>query len=525
MRPHTRHLAFVLCCIVAAAYSVALLHAADKDLSPSETLQMIWPVDDPPGQQVRIVGQYPAGRFGDTLAAGDVNGDGYQDLIVGARSAGSLTFGGGEVYVLLGPFPLDGTTTTQQAGALIIQGDGPGLPQIGFNLDSGDLNGDGYDDVVAGSRYYTYVYLGSAGITSTFPLTVSATAENMALTVLAGDQGFATCDLNGDGYDDLFVETVGKVWGILGRPSFTITQPITIDPRSDPVDIKIAGFEPEGPYYPGSGSLGCGDVDGDGHLDLVVGAPGESPGEGRTAGRVYVIRGSTQFTTGLPITLTVPDQAGAIIEGVDGGFGRDGDMLGLRLAVADVNADGRADLILVAPQGDGPGNLIEGLGDIYLWPGRDLRGQRVSVGATSEWRIYGAETYNHLGMAIAAADFDGDTRPDLLIGCQNCEVQDAPEFNAGTGYLIDVGALQGDHVVTEVARFEIHGSVESAGLGTSVGAIRLDANGRDSIVISSPWETFPPLTPTPDDQAAPGTVFVIPYPFHRRSFLPVVFKR
>ena len=68
MRPHAKHVAFLLCCILAAAYSVALLQAAGPDLALSETPQMIWPVDDPPGQQARIVGQNPDGEFGSSIA-------------------------------------------------------------------------------------------------------------------------------------------------------------------------------------------------------------------------------------------------------------------------------------------------------------------------------------------------------------------------------------------------------------------------------------------------------------------------
>jgi hypothetical protein len=381
---------------------------------------MIWPVDDPPGTQTHFVGRDPGGWFWD-FATGDVNGDGFADMIIGGGSLRAHTSESGEVYVVLGPIDFTQPITMPRQTALVFQGAETGRLELGTHVDSGDLNGDGYDDIIIGSLEIspTYVYLGSPTITSTSPVTVTATPEVMALTVLGGTSGLIACNINGDAYDDLFLEAPNDVWGVLGRAFLSTAQPITIDVRTDPVDITISGFRPEVWGFPSRGNRGCGDVDGDGFEDLVVGIRGESPGEGMAAGRVYIVRGSGEFTVTRSVTVQVPDEAGAIIEGADGDFGREGDMLGDSVAVADVNGDGRADLVLGAPGGDGPNNAVFHMGEVYLWPGQDLRGQTVDVDTTSVWTLYGAEELNHLGHEVDAADLNGDGRSEVIIGCHD----------------------------------------------------------------------------------------------------------
>jgi PKD repeat protein len=336
-------------------------------------------------------------HFGYSVAtAGDVNGDGYADLVVGAPNwdcslASPEVWDCGKAYVYHGStngLPADGTPNWAAAGALA-----DGL--FGRSVaTAGDVDGDGYADLVVGAPYNddngldagkAHVYYGSdAGLGADPAWT--ATGE------LAGD-GFgwsvATAgDVNGDGFADIVVSAV-RYDGRRGKAYAYHGTPLGLTPAFD----WTAGGEAAGDKF-GYAVATAGDVDGDGYSDLVVGAHAYDGGRGK----VYVYHGGPAgLTTGPPDWSAVGEQAGDA-------FGRS---VG---AAGDVNGDGYDDLVVGAPWNDGNGTNA---GRAYVFHGG-------AAGLTTDpprWTASGVYGHDNLGSAVGAAgDVNCDGYADLVVG-------------------------------------------------------------------------------------------------------------
>jgi hypothetical protein len=479
-----------------------------------------WPLEGQKAGQASIWGRYPNSSFGENIAVGDVNGDGINDLIAGARFSSETILGGGDVYVIPGPLDFNKSYSMPEKAALVFKGtiyDG----QVGTPLDSGDINGDGLDDIVLGSwtNSITSVYLGSAEIESSSPLTITVTPQNMALTILSAIDGLVLCDLNGDSYQDLFMEnssweTGVQIWGILGRTSLTMTNPLTLT-LPDDANILIQRSHLVIGGAPNPQNMACGDIDGDGYEDLAIGIYGESPDFREGAGVVYVIRGDPAISTENLTTIDMLSQAGAILEGVDGRLGSSGDEFGSSLAIADVDQDGRGDLIIGAPGASGPDNLIQYAGEVYLWAGRELNGQRFKVSDQASWIVHGEKTLEHLGRSIATGDFDNDGQSEILLGCSQCGQEGPPLYLSGRGYVLEPLQISEFVTVTAVSQLDILPYKDARCLGETTDAMDLDHDGFDDLLIGAPCTDYP-------EGNLPGTVYAISYPIHYKISLPLI---
>ena len=443
-------------------------------------------------------------------SAGDVNGDGIDDFIVGAHGGDDGGTYAGEAYVIYGKLgstrgTLDLTNLAASDG-FIIQGDAAS-DRAGFSVSSaGDVNGDGIDDLIVGA------YLGDDGGTNAGEAYViygksGSTRGTVDLTGLAASDGFiiqgdtagdyagtsvsGAGDINGDGIDDLIVGAVGgddggsnagEVYVIYGQSGSTRG-------RLDLTNLATSdGFIIQGDVaadQAGRSVSGAGDINGDGIDDLIVGANGGDDG-GSSAGEAYVIYGKSGSTRGTVDLTNLAASEGFIIQGDAAG-----DSAGFSVSSAgDVNGDGIDDLIVGAFGGDDGGN---GAGEAYVIYGKlgSTRGtvDLTALAASDGFIIQGDAAADQAGISVSGAgDVNGDGIDDLIVGAAG---GDDGGTSAGEAYVIygKLGSTRGMLDLTTLAAsdgFIIQGDTVSDIAGRSVsGAGDINGDGIDDLIVGA----------------------------------------
>ncbi len=398
-----------------------------------------------------ITGPGAGDGFGTSTAIGNIltpEGSSPTAIAIGAPGA----FGGaGAVYLFAGGFPNGTTLTAADATAVIV---GKSGDQLGTMLASGDLNGDGYREIIIGAPGNNRVYVidGGPGLSGTINLSTTAPASTITGagigSVLAAGNLFHSC-VSVAGIDGLHCvydlllgapsanSQAGAVYLLKGHTDGSFPSSISVPSGADAV---FTGIDPSD--LAGS-SVHIADIDGDGWKEIVVGAPG---GDGRAgdrpeSGEVYVLWGSSSGFSSMSLA-----SASVIFYGANVN-----DRVGVSITAGGVNRDIPNDLVMRA--GGGPNSV--GLLDVYY--GRPFNqigtaipgGQRIVDFATSgqtDRTILGDQNAGEV-ISVLVWEDTGEGARDIVVGAPyagnvgdqlsgNMYVTISPRLNLSTSALV-----------------------------------------------------------------------------------------
>jgi hypothetical protein len=407
-------------------------------------------------------GEYAFVDFGKSVGtAGDVNGDGYADVIVGAYGFNNEVTGKGSASVYHG-----GASGLSLIPDWVVSGEQE-RANFGHSVGmAGDVNGDGYADVIIGAPYHNngeaseglaFVYHGSAGGLSAYQ---KWAAEGDKVNASFGYSVGTAGDVNGDSFADVIIgapyyddgeDKEGRVFvyhgsaaGLSSLPDWKV--------GSDQVGVRI-----------GWSVSTAGDVNGDGYADVIVGAPRYTDGD-QSEGRVYVYQGSPTGLSVSPVWTVEGGQANA-------NFGYSVGTAG------DVNGDGYADVIVGAPfHNHGENN--EGKAYVY-------QGGAAGLSASPAWTAESNQEYAYFGRSVGTAgDVNGDGYADVIVGADGYTT-DGPYEGRAYVYHGGISGLSGSPAWT------VEGDQTGAQFGYSVGTAG-DVNGDSyaDVIVGAPMYDY-----------------------------------
>ncbi len=373
---------------------------------------------DSSGAAAHLQGAVDGDGTGTAVSGGDVDNDGYADLLIGAPGYDSDATNSGAAWLVLGPVAGD-HDLSERADALLAGTDASDACGTSLVV-TGSVGGDDGMDLWVGEPNYAdgkgraYLVLGPPEGESeirTHDGRIQGTEEGDKIGSAVGDAG----DIDGDGKSDLIVGAPGA--GGAGTRSgrvYLVLDELRGAIGAADADALLDG-EAEGDQA-GAAVSGAGDQDGDGYAEILVGAQGDDD-NGADAGAVYVVSGASRGSASLGATTTKL-------------LGREaGSYAGYSVALAgDVNADGAPDVLVGAPY-DGAGGEAAGAAFVVYGPVSGVLDL-----ADAQVEILGEESTDQAGRAVAGGgDADGDGYGDLLIASP---LDDDGGSDAGAAWLV-----------------------------------------------------------------------------------------
>ena len=441
-------------------------------------------------ENMRIIGRDPGDLAGSAIAVGDVSGDGIGDILIGSPRSSGVANGrlnSGEVAVVLGGVDLPVTFQLRNAAHTFYGANESA--RLGTSVAVADLDGDGVGDIVMGAPEAdapgsgeggVFVFYGGSRLASDSSFDLATVRPD--ITIWGAETGarmgraVATGDFNGDGIPDLAVGAPGE-GDRFGRPDCGVVYVFYgqhglqrgIELFGGAVAMTtIRGPVPNG--YAGD-SLAAGDVNGDGFDDLIIGAPVGPAFKDKETGAVHVVLGGPKFTPSAIIDLSDATQVDLRILGAAAG-----DQLGTGVGAGDINGDGKADILLGAPNAKFAPLLFTGRA--YAIFGRSfLAGTTIDLATTpADVTLAGQDDGAQLGASTVGGDLNNDGIDEWVVGAPSAD-------RTGQAYRILGRTVWSDLGVTAAAT---QGNRPGDAAGTALAIGDVNGDGVGDLVMSSP---------------------------------------
>ena len=388
--------------------------------------------------------------------AGDINGDGIDDVIIGAPYADpDGSSGAGESYVVFGGQDFGSSFELSELDSdngFVINGvDSFDLSGSSVSA-AGDINGDGIDDVIIGAYQAnpdgtinageSYVVFGGQDFSSSFELSELNGSNGFVINGIdrfdsSGLSVSTAGDLNGDGIDDVIIgalgaapngtDDAGESYVVFGGQDFSFS--LDLSELNGSNGFVINGIDEED--FSGVSVSTAGDFNGDGIDDVIIGAFSADPNGTDGAGESYVVFGGQDFSSSLNLS-ELDGSNGFVIKGIDRG-----DLSGRSVSNAgDINGDGIDDVIIGAYRA-GPNSSRRAGASYVVFGGQDF-GPSLDLSTLDSingFVINGIDGGDYSGFSVSnAGDINGDGIDDAIIGANRADPSGF--FDVGASYVV-----------------------------------------------------------------------------------------